>query len=256
MRPSIGLALAVTLAAPSTATALTLVDQGRRVSAVAGFFPSGFGDPTFDSDTEVAPDFGPFVATASAGANLASASASQSSTITLLGSAGLSVIATGVGEAGASNITLFPGFGSGTGTSDLSLTFALDEPMPFELSASISGSTVVFPPPDLGGMGGMSARIALLDGTGAVVAELARSSPHGSPPSQFDETELFSGILQPGTYTLRARAEGIAAADQYFPGPESGFASFGLELSIVPEPAPAGLVALGLALLAARRKAS
>ena len=239
------LVLGACLAAPA-AGALTLVSQARSVSAFASLSPS-FGTPQTESETKTAPDSAPFSDAASAGLGFVGATSHQTSTITTSGGAPF-VDATGDAAGQSFSMGLSRDFGSADAASRLSITFTLDAAQAFALSAAVSGTNVVAPPPDPSpNPGSMSASIELLDGSGAAIAQLARSSPASTA---FDERAEFSGRLEPGTYTLRAAATGGASGDFYNLGFASGRAAFAVELSLVPEPGALGL--LVLALLGAR----
>ncbi len=254
MHRPIGIVLALSLAVPLSASALTLVSQDRSVHADAYLAPS-FGTPIVVSETKVSPDFGPFVETVNAAAGFAGAGGGQTSTITPLSDLSLQVDASGGGAANAFDMFGDNQFGLASVSSHFEITFAVDAAVPYDLSARIFGTTLT-DPFQASPFREWSARVELLDGGGGALAQLVGSSAPGDPPAYVDEAQLFSGVLAPGMYTLRAIADGKAWGDQYFPDYAYSQVSFALDLSIVPEPGPAGLLLFGLAFVAVRRRAS
>lgn len=201
----------------SVAALIVPVSQSRTVTASASH---PFGTPS--SDSESAPDFGPFDGSAYASssyfADIVAASAQQTSTI---GPDGIGLMVDGTAYFGLYG-------GTATATSSFDVTFDLLVASEFSLFyESISNFFV-------------TTSGALLDSDGGVVVQLSGFTAE-------------TGMLDPGRYRLQAFATAQQAPDS-FEG--NVFQNLTLELTPIPEPSTALLLACGFAALVARRGAA
>jgi hypothetical protein len=248
MGPLVGLAAAIAFACPIASEAVTIQGQARSVAASVHILDFMEPPSVVDSETATASDLGPFQESVSAQSSSpvqpfsAIGRATQDSSFTTeTPGVLLAADAAGDADAGAQHPGIFPTDIGSSGDSRFEITFEVDVPLHFELLASIQGTGA--------GIGSASASVELLDGDAELLASLSRSVSNGS----FDLSRTFTGLLDPGTYTLRARAFAGAGANRVV---TRGFgdASFGLALLVVPESATASLLAIGLLALAARRR--
>lgn len=226
---AVGMYLACLLGVGAADAALiNPVSQTRTISAYAIDCDLGGSCPS-DSQSDSAPDFGPFTSSVTAQVDvngLFSASASQGSSI------GSDTVSAGV----SSNADLigFPTYGYRSADSRFELTFDVLQAVSFTLDGygevhETDPGPVAF------------ARVALTGGPGnqTIVDVSATDGPFAVFPNE--------GLLLPGRYTLIAEAQ--ISTD--FPG-SSAYADF--ELTVVPEPCTGLLLAAGLLALAARRR--
>lgn len=120
--------------------------------------------------------------------------------------------------------------GNASAASSLMVEFQLSSSSLYTLSGTVAGVFDEFFPNPSQTAG--NARVFLSD-TSGVIHEAQQASTADFPFS-------FSGTLASGTYTLEAIAANSAFSDS------TGFESFSFQLNIVPEPAGASLLLIGL----------
>lgn len=216
-----------------SATIIVPVSQDRRAeTSVTGF--SSSGQIVSDSETVVAPDFGPFDDSASAAVALDGGSitgtATHSSTIGDFG-----IFATGQASVATANNLRFL---SGTSSARFDLTFDLLVPVDYLLSVSFNA--------DFDDDGNRTHGSATLSDSSGVIfsAEL--------PPQANDGGGSEGGTLFPGRYTFQVSAAASEPESSGVVGNSSGYSLF-FDITPLPEPSTLLLVSLGLLGLTARR---
>jgi hypothetical protein len=198
------------------------------------------------SDSESAPDFTPFVATAIV-PPFTQTSADQDSSL-----GATRIEARGSSEAtGSGGLSTPPNIFTVTDSeaaSRFSTTFTVAAATPYRLSGSVTSS------------GGLSANsisfVRLKTSGGAVIAEVSAATDPNCQEAGCAEVgpnPLISvGVLAPGSYVLEAEASGQAApfffAGNFFGLTSTGQYDFVLAVTDVPALSPAALALLGLAL--------
>lgn len=262
----VGLAASLALAAPvAGAAGFSFTTQARSVAVTITQTtltcmppPSGCSpiSSSQESDSETAPDFSPFSATAVV-PTVPQSFATQDSTLSAA-----SIIAHGNNEGASGGGFVAPpnifGATQSALSNSFSTGFSVAAPMPYRLSGSVAAS------------GGLSAntttRVTLKTSGGAVIAEvIAASDPDCQDNACFEVGPLpiaSYGVLAPGAYVLEAVAT-TSASPFYFAGNFIGLGSSGAyEVTLAEVAAPAlsrggvaALVAgLALAALAALRR--
>jgi hypothetical protein len=246
MRSLVGLAVAFGLTGPTASDAVTIVGQARSVTAAVTITSSM--EPTRRVlEIATASDLGPFQESVSAQFQSptqpfgAIGNASQFSRFgTQEPGVPLDAGASGNANAGDQGSRRFADIVA-SGNSSFEIMFLVDVPLRFELNASIQGRTVEF--------GVAAASVQLVDEGGNLLAglgQVARST------ESFDLLQTVTGLLAPGTYTLRAEANAFAEGGIV---PTFGLidSRYGLNLLVMPEPGTSSLLMIGLLALAAMR---
>lgn len=223
----LGIATAFALCSGPAAATLLPLAQERSVQA-EGWISDAGDDGVADSQSAAAPDFGPFSEDAQVALTIgwaeAYAEASQASTI------GASLLVA-EGSARAHGTLSYP-HDSGTVGSEsfFELSFQLDDASPWEIEASV----------------------AVDEGVGIFFAEIVLEGPGGTLLTLWaGDTFADVLLLDPGSYTVRARASAIPSLSDI--DTNSGSGSFSLRFAEVPEPGTLFALSLGLAGLAGVR---
>lgn len=221
----------VGVATSAEALLIQPVSQDRRVSTSVSVDDGILSDS--DSDSLSAPDFGPFDETAQASASIpgrtATATAFQRSTI---GSDTVSAD-------GAVSAFTTDGFDDATARSFFEITFDITQRLPFELIASVTNF--------VDDESNSSVDVLLRGGPGDQVIGQTRVD------SSLSDNFLFaSGVLEPGSYVLRASASLVPPAT----GGDTWSGDYSLSFSVVPEPSSFLLLGSGLLLVARRGRAT
>ena len=217
----------------SKADGINLLGQIREVDVFA-LVSDGSGSDLQD-DSDAAPDFGLFDAAVSVDASVplaqGHAQASQTSDILPLSV----LVSDSVGVSGSREVGGL--LERVIATSVAGITFELDKPVPYEVSADFS----IIDPSNSDGADGTSAGVRLTGPSGVVFLQIV----------DFGVTSFFvSGVLEPGQYNFRSFSIADLGEDSSEFSDEAGV-SIGATL-IIPEPSTLGL--LGIAVLLASRR--
>lgn len=215
---------ALSTTSPARAAGIVPTSQTRSVEAASG--EGSLGPFTRVS----AEDFGLFDEQVESSVPTGIGQASQVSEISALGiNAAGSVFTSGISA------------GIGRAASHFEIVFEVTEATSYALTGSLYGS----------GDGAASMQLSALSGSPLHSVFAVPNPGAGDANPSF----TFTGILDPGQYALRAAA-GSCSDEIQFCGVDSGWGSYSLLLTIVPEPSTACLFGLGLAGLAAQRSSA